>query len=318
MRTFSTLLLGIALCLPLCLAGRAALEAAPKKPLPAAGKLIEGKLFKGMAGEALRLENEHHVTVRGCVFENVGIAVRLVGCTHVTIENCVMRDLCIMGVDVRGGCSDIRIANNVMHGFRGDVQGGHFISTEKTPTPKQYRISIVGNVLRGNGKSWVSGRKNGAAGDMLALRSVSGFVLRDNDLSGGGEFGMNCLYGCERGVVAGNRIQDTDGTGLLIGYGVRDIAVTGNVIVDCGMSYETDGSTNDITHQAGMHCRNGAEHIAITGNVIVRREAPEMRYGIHLRETQCVIQGNRIAGVDKAVHVPKSLLDTVEIGAGTK
>ncbi len=218
-----------------------------------------------------------------------------------------------MGIDIRGGCSVIRIINNTMTGFRGDTQGGHFISTEKTDTPKQSRITITGNTLTGNGKSWVSGRKNGATGDMIALRSVSGFTLRGNQLSGGGEFGMNCLYGCEHGIVAQNTIRDTDGTGLLIGYGVKNINIHGNNIIDCGRSFETDGSSNDITHQAGIHCRNGVENVLITGNVIVRESAPEMRYGIHLRETTGVIQANLISGVDKDVHVPKSLLGTVQI-----
>ncbi len=275
--------------------------------------LIENKIFKGLAGEAIRLENREHVTIRRCRFINVGIAVRLINCRIVTIESCVMSDLTIMGIDVRGGCSDIRIVNNRMTGFRANVQGGHFISTEKTKTPRQSRITIAGNTLTGNGKSWVRGRKNGAAGDMIALRSVSGFTIRDNDLSGGGEFGMNCLYGCENGVVAHNKIHKTDGTGLLIGYGVKNINVHGNNIIDCGSSFETDGSANDITHQAGIHCRGGVENVLITSNLIVRKDAPEMRYGIHLRETTGVIEANLITGVEKEIHVPKSLLDTVKI-----
>lgn len=299
-------LIGILLVLSVCA------PALCKEPTPAED-LIENRTFKGMAGEAIRLENREDVTIRRCRFQDVGIAVRLINCRRITIEACVMSDLTIMGIDVRGGCSDIRILNNRMTGFRSNAQGGHFISTEKTKTPQQQRITIAGNTLTGNGKSWVSGRKNGAAGDMIALRSVSGFTIRDNHLSGGGEFGMNCLYGCENGIVARNRIHDIDGTGLLIGYGVKNINVHGNNIVDCGSSFETDGSKNDITHQAGIHCRNGVENVIITSNLIVRERAPEMRYGIHLRETTGVIEANLIKGVEKDIHVPRSLLDTVKI-----
>lgn len=281
-------------------------------PTPAE-TLIEGKTFKGLAGAAIRLVDKQDVTIRRCHFHDVGVAIRLINCSRVTIDGCVMSDLTIMGIDIRGGCSDIRILNNRMLGFRANVQGGHFISTEKTKEPKQFRITISGNTLTGNGKSFVPGREDGAAGDMIALRSVSGFTVSGNALSGGGEFGMNCLYGCENGVIAQNRIHDTDGTGLLIGYGVKNVNVYGNNIIDCGRSFETDGSKNDITHQAGIHCRNGVKNVLITSNLIVRENAPEMRYGIHLRETTGVIKANLIQGVDKVIHVPKALVDTVDV-----
>ena len=84
-------------------------------------------------------------------------------------------------------------------------------------------------------------------------------------------------------------------------------------MVDCGTSFETDGSKNDITHQAGSHSRGGVENVLIASNVIVRERAPEMRYGIHLRETSGVIASNRITGVDEKIHIPQSLIDTVDI-----
>jgi hypothetical protein len=276
-------------------------------------ELIEGKTYMHLVGVAIELEDQQHVTIRRCFFMDVGVAIRLKNCRNVTVDSCVMADLTIQGIDIREGCSDIRIVNNHMGGFRSDVQGGHFISTEKTDAPRQFRITIAGNTLLGNGKSWVKGRKNGAAGDMIALRSVSGFTMSGNDLSGGGEFGMDCLYGCEDGIIAHNRIHQIDGTGLLIGYGVKNINVYGNNIVDCGCSFETDGSANDITHQAGIHCRNGVENVLITSNLICRKQAEEMRYGIHLRETTGVIKGNLIAGVGETIHIPRSLADSVKI-----
>lgn len=300
--------LGVMLVLVLVCCGAALGEEAGPSDL-----LIENKTYQGISGEAIRLENAERVTIRNCRFVDVGIAVRLINCRMVTIDSCVMSELTIMGIDIRGGCSDIRVVGNRMTGFRSNVQGGHFISTEKTKAPEQHRITIRGNTLTGNGKSFVGGRKNGAAGDMIALRSVSGFSMCDNDLSGGGEFGMNCLYGCENGIIARNRIHRIDGTGLLIGRGVKNINVHGNTIIDCGCSFETDGSANDITHQSGIHCRNGVENVVITSNLIVRETAPEMRYGIHLRETSGVIQGNRISGVEERIHIPRSLVETVTI-----
>ena len=280
-------------------------------------ELIEGKKFEHHPGVAIQLENREHVTIRRCLFHDVGVAVRLKNCRHITIDSCMMTDLTIQGIDVREGCADIRIVNNHMSGFRSDVQGGHFISTEKTESPRQFRITITGNTLIGNGKSWVRGRRNGAAGDMIALRSVSGFTMSGNHLSGGGEFGMDCVHHCENGVIADNLIRRIDGTGLLIGYDVKNIEVYGNSIIDSGSSFETDGSANDITHQAGIHCRNGVENVIITSNLICRTRAEEMRYGIHLRETVGVIEANLIIGVDEVIHVPRSLIETVKITPGT-
>ena len=273
---------------------------------------IEGKTFEHFAGVSIQLENRQNVTIRRCFFNDVGVAVRLKNCRNVTIDSCVISDLTIQGIDVREGCSDIRIVNNHMGRFRSDGQGGHFISTEKTDTPQQFRITITGNTLIGNGKSWVAGRKNGAAGDMIALRSVSGFTMSGNDLSGGGEFGMDCVHGCENGIIAHNTIRQIDGTGLLIGYGIKNVNVYGNNIIDCGSSFETDGSANDITHQSGIHCRNGVENVLITSNLICRELAEEMRYGIHLRETSGVIKSNLIVGVDEKIRIPRSLISTVK------
>jgi len=276
-------------------------------------ELIEGETFQGKAGEALRLENRENVTIRNCRFHDVGVAIRLVGCRGITIESCVISDVTLQGIDVRGGCSDIRILNNRMEGFRSDVQGGHLISLEKTDTPMQQRITISGNTLLGNGKSFVPGRKDGAVGDMIAVRSVDGFTVSGNHLWGGGEFGLTCVYGSRNGVIAHNKIEHNDGTGILIGYDIKNVNVYGNNIIDTGSSFETDGSVNDITHQSGIHCRNGVENVVITSNLIVRENAPEMRYGIHLRETSGVIASNRITGVDEKIHIPQSLIDTVDI-----
>ena len=141
----------------------------------------------------------------------------------------------------------------------------------------------------------------------------SGFTMSGNDLSGGGEFGMDCVHGCENGIIAHNTIRQIDGTGLLIGYGIKNVNVYGNNIIDCGSSFETDGSANDITHQSGIHCRNGVENVLITSNLICRELAEEMRYGIHLRETTGVIKANLISGVDETIHIPRSLAETVQI-----
>ena len=99
----------------------------------------------------------------------------------------------------------------------------------------------------------------------------------------------------------------------MIGYDIKNVNVYGNNIIDCGSSFETDGSVNDITHQAGIHCRNGVQNVRITSNLIFRERAEEMRYGIHLRETTGVIKANLISGVDETIHIPRSLAETVQI-----
>ena len=53
----------------------------------------------------------------------------------------------------------------------------------------------------------------------------------------------------------------------------------------------------------------------IEAGLVPEVEAPEMRYGIHLRETTGMIRDNLIRGVDEAIHVPKALEATVDLAA---
>lgn len=92
--------------------------------------LIEDRIFENLSGEALRLENREDVVVRGFRCRSVGVAIRLVNCRRITIQSCAIGDLGILGFDTRGGRSDIRILDNVITGFRDDVQGGHLIPTD--------------------------------------------------------------------------------------------------------------------------------------------------------------------------------------------
>ena len=276
-------------------------------------QLIENRSFENDNGVAILLEGKSNITIRNCRFKNVGVPIRLKQCSNIIVESCRMESIGIQGIDVRDGCQDIRILNNQMNQFKEDAQGGHFISTEKTDQPRQRRITVAGNTLIANGKSWVRGRKNGASGDMLSMRSVAGFTMRGNTLIGGGEFGMTCLQGCKNGIIAENTIRNTDGTGLLVAYEVENINVHGNNIIDTGCSFESDGSKNDITNQAGIFCRGGVKNVLIVGNLICREKASEMRYGIQLRETSGVIAGNLIAGVDKKIHIAEKLKHTVDV-----
>ena len=279
-------------------------------------ELIEGKTFEDLDGVALFLQDRQNVTIRDCVFNNVGVPIRMRNCRNVTIESCHIKNIGLQGIDMRHGCSDIRIINNHLQHFQEDKQGGHFISAEKTDEPQQFRITISGNRLIGSKKSWVRGRPNGASADMMSLRSLDGFTVRGNTLVGGGEFGMTCVYGSRNGIISENTIRDIDGTGLLIGYDVRNINVHGNNIIDAGSSFETDGSKNDIKFQSGIHCRNNVKNVLIVGNLICREKAEEMRYGIQLRETSGMIHSNLIAGVDKKIHIPKTLADSVKVDFG--
>jgi parallel beta-helix repeat protein len=282
-------------------------------PTGSAQEVIENKTFENIEGVAIHARQKSNLLIRNCIFDNVGVAIRLDDCHNVTIESCLIKNLTIQGIDIRGGCSDIRVRGNILEGFRDDVQGGHLIATQKTKTPEQHRIFIVDNTLWGNGKSWVEGRLDGACGDMLSLRSITDFRATGNSLSGGGEFGLTCLYGSENGIIAHNTIKNVDGTGLLLGYEVKNINVNSNNIVDVGCSFETDGSKNDISHQAGIHCRNGVENVLITSNLIARETSEEMRYAINLRETSGVIKGNLIRGIRKPLHIPRAVADSVDV-----
>ncbi len=78
---------------------------------------------------------------------------------------------------------NVRIINNHFSGFREDVQGGHFISTEKTDSPRQFRITIVGNMLIGNGKSVTDNVHVDSVVDVHFL--VAKKLSEDPDLVGG-------------------------------------------------------------------------------------------------------------------------------------
>lgn len=278
-------------------------------------EIIQGKNFED-SNIGVMLVDREDVVIRDCTFTNVAVPIRLKNCRNIIVQSCKIKDIGSQGIDIREGCRGIRILNNDLNGFRNDVQGGHFISTEKTDEPQQHQITIAGNRLTANGKSWIRGKKNGASGDMLSLRSVAGFILRNNVLIGGGEFGMTCLFGSRNGIISENTIRNIDGTGLLIGYDVRNINVHGNNIIDSGCSFENDESENDIKYQSGIHCRNKAENILIVGNLICREKAEEMRYGIQMRETTGMIQANLITGVQKKFHIPKTLQHTVDVDFG--
>lgn len=70
---------------------------------------------------------------------------------------------------------------------------------------------------------------------------------------------------------------------------------------------------DDITHQSGIHCRNGAHTILIADNIIRRERAEEMHYGIHLREASITLGTNSITGINENIHIPRFLKNTVSV-----
>lgn len=233
------------------------------------------------------------IVIDGCSFTNVGIMIVLSNCTNVVIKNCIGVDLWSGGIVMLGKCVNVDIINNDIQGFTGDRQGGHMISTQPLIGDKSRNISVINNRLIGPSESWYSGYSNGATGDMIAMKSVDGFDVRRNTLTGGGEYGITSI-GSTNGVIADNDVLANDATGIFVGYDSGSIRILDNYIYDAGMSYGT-GVCN-IVNSPGIRLYKGAEGVEIQDNTMEIGTAPEYKYGLELSHCTVNIYGNTYIG----------------------
>lgn len=261
---------------------------------------------------ALSVANKTNVVIDGCLFQNVGIAIVLTNCSNVTIKNCVLTNLTSGGIILQGICTNVSIFHNVLYGFQDGYQGGHMIATTLADAGFPYAdISVINNLIVGPEKSWGRDTPNGATGDMIAMKSVDGFSVRRNVLTGGGEFGITSI-GSTNGVIADNTIHRNDATGIFVGYNSGSIVVKSNHVYDVGMSYGTGDL--DVLNQAGIRLYGGAWNIDIRSNLLHRVDAPEYDYGLMMSQCSVNIYGNTYNGsFVKQENVPNIWSNTVTI-----
>ena len=274
--------------------------------------VIENQTFADTASHAINVTTDGTI-VRNCRIMNCFSAIRIANCKNVTIEDCEITGCRALGILITGdSVENVTIRNCKISGWSTDLQGGHFLQTSLREGTPYRNISIIGNRLIGNEQSWVPGTINGAAGDMLVFRSARDVEIRNNELSGGGEFGMSFLYGSRNVMIEGNTVKRIEGTGLLVGYDVANVKIKNNRFIDCGMDWDGSGQ---VTHQSGVHCRNGAANVQLSGNTFIRREAPQMSYGLHAREASISLESdNQFMGkFSKLVHIPAAFLPHTRI-----
>ncbi|MBV7409291.1 right-handed parallel beta-helix repeat-containing protein [Maritimibacter sp. DP1N21-5] len=92
------------------------------------------------------------------------------------------------------------------------------------------------------------------AGDGIKLSKVSGIVVEDNTITGGGstESALD-LVGGERITIAGNRFLDMGNIGISLKGGSKDVVVTGNTLIGVAhVGIEIGGYTNLANYMPGF------------------------------------------------------------------
>lgn len=204
-----------------------------------------------MAG--IRFGQGTRASVLGCtfdgLFQNIHISAPL---TDLTVHGCRAQNLASLGnlVQLWGEVNRVWITDNVCTGHRADAVGGHIVQTSGETNGFNHRnIWITGNYFTGIAAAWgtdASGDPvpNGGSGDVIACRSLDGFVVANNILRNPGEYGITAVHGARNGQIRDNLIVDADGSGIICGTpqnsAVTNIAVSGNTIINAGRNRAGD------------------------------------------------------------------------------
>ena len=276
--------------------------------------------------------NTKSFTLRNCRIRDNGGTNTLLelrdGVEDVLIENCCFEGNYVDGIRVNMNAKRVRIRNCTFTGWKGraiyvlssagfapsDVLiEGCRISSPGVLTADSSRrpiliqgvgsdpitdVRIIGNTITGTGTSWTDTVNPGVA-DMISLRETRRFVVSDNTLLNGGDGGITVAMQCDGGTITGNTIVGTDSVGISVGSGTttyaRNVAITGNMIQNCGQNRQGDQPTGN---RGGVWCYNGSR-LAISGNVFADNQGvPTMQYGVMLRTgTSGVdLSGNNYSG----------------------
>lgn len=191
--------------------------------------------------------------VTGCTFDGLFQNVHVAGAvTDLTVHGCRAQNLASFGnlVQLFGEINRVWITDNVCTGHRPDAVGGHIVQTSGETNGFNHRnLWITGNYFTGVSEAWATDSggnplPNGASGDVIACRSLDGFIVADNILRNPGEYGITAVHGSRNGQIRDNLIVDADGSGIICGTPqnspVTNIAVTGNTIINAGRNRAGD------------------------------------------------------------------------------
>lgn len=250
------------------------------------------------------------VTIDGCDFTGLLTGVRLnLGPRNVTIARCTFRVWRDRAIWLLGGtstaCSDVLIEGNLIEGdsFTDASDVRQPVQISGSDTALHERVRIKGNTVKGNGHSWTNPVDFGVA-DMISLHRCRDFEVSGNTVLDGGDGGITVAMTCQTGRVSGNLVRGTDAVGIFLGSGtgtIRDVAVTGNVVANCGLDEMGDRTT---TGRSGVWAYN-ATGLTLTGNVFLDDQTTKtMLYGVTLRTgtTAVTLTGNTYRGVPNRVH----------------
>lgn len=261
--------------------------------------------------------NTKSFTLRNCRIRDNGGTNTLLelrdGVEDVLIENCRFEGDYVDGIRVNKNAKRVRIRNCTFTGWKGRavfvlssasyapseilIEGCRISSPGALTTGSSRQpisiqgvdsdpitdVRIIGNTIVGTGTSWTDTASPGVA-DMISLHRTRRFVVSDNALFDGGDGGINIAMQCDGGTITGNTIVGTDSVGIFVGSDTttyaRNVAITGNMIQNCGQNRKGDRPT---WNRGGVRAYN-ASRLTITGNVFADNQATAtMQYGVMLR-----------------------------------
>lgn len=183
-----------------------------------------------------------------------------------------------------GGTRRTWILDNQAFRHLPTVVGGHMIQGDgENNGTEEHELWIMRNLLEGNpGVSWNLGVANGAAADMIAVRNTKMFMVCDNILRFGGEFGITAVHGSRHGLLGRNLVEDMDGSAISLGSvgftPPRDVDVMQNRIRRPGLDH-SNSIANAI--RAAIHIREADEC-----NVWLNRGWQCPTYGLNIHTPQ--------------------------------
>lgn len=214
------------------------------------------------------LDHANEVVVGSCVFNQVGLAVNVIFSSHFRFEA-------------------NRITTARIHGLQ-------FWGNWRWESKQCQDIIITGNYV-----------KDGGAGALWGT-GATGVIVSNNVVDGATDVGID-LEWCENSAITGNFVRNCKNGGISLFYACRNIAITGNSIVNDG---EYPVAPADV--KAGWWVRSGIwltfpnreeykndyghRDITIVGNTITC--APGQRRAIWIggESKNVVINANAIAG----------------------
>ena len=216
------------------------------------------------------------VTGPNSIRDSVNYGIRGTNADRLRILNCDVSGTEAAGIFIDGGL-DVKIIGNHVHDNLAD--GIHLTNVVT-------RAQVLGNTTNNTDDDGIA-----VVGYTADLARCTDVTIADNVIFDSSTRGITVL-GCDRAIIANNRIQTTDSAGILLGYdgsyatyGCDTVLVHGNSVED----------TNNVTANAGIFVQGNATHPS-TAVKIVDNQVRDVATGISCASTntQIEVRGNDI------------------------